>query len=88
MSGRRLVIVWELGMRMFNIGPAIAQEKFGVVQGAFAEENKNLSRSGSFIPAKQLALGLTVPVSINGSNTTWWIVDIGAPACNVRSIFF
>jgi aspartyl protease len=72
---------------MFDNQSAIAQEKFGVVQGAFAEENKTLSRGGSAIQMKQLMLGLTVPVSINGSSTTWWVVDTGAPACDIEPSF-
>ncbi len=87
MSGRRLVILWVLGMAMFDIGSAIAQEKFGVVQGVFAGENKRLTHSSAAIQIRQLMLGLTVPVSINGSNPTWWIVDTWAPACDIDPSF-
>jgi Aspartyl protease len=87
MSGRRLVILWVLGMATFDIGSAIAQEKFGVVQGIIAGENKSLTHSSAAIQIKQLMLGLTVPVSINGSSPTWWIVDTGAPACDIDPSF-
>jgi hypothetical protein len=33
------------------------------------------------------SLGLTVPVSINGSKTTWWIVDTGSPVCLIDPSF-
>ena len=72
---------------MVVLRSATAQEKFGVVQGAFAEENKNLSRRGAAIQMKHVMLSLTVPVSINGSNQTWWIVDTGAPACDIDPAF-
>jgi Aspartyl protease len=87
MSGRCLVILLALGVGMFNVRSAVAQERFGAVQGIFAEENKNLSRTGSAIQVKHVMLSLTVPVSINGSNTTWWIVDTGAPACDIDPSF-
>ena len=74
-------------MVVSNVELAIAQEKFGVVQGAFAAENKRLTRSHAAIQIKRLMLALTVPVSINGSNTTWWIVDTGAPACIIDPSF-
>ena len=87
MSGRSFIILWVFGLATFDIGSAIAQEKFGVVQGAFAGENRRLSSSSAAIQMKQLMLGLTVPVSINGSNTTWWLVDTGAPACDIDPSF-
>jgi predicted aspartyl protease len=74
-------------MAMFDIGSAIAQEKFGVVQGIIAGENKSLTHSSAAIQIRQLMLGLTVPVSINGSSPTWWIVDTGAPACDIDPSF-
>jgi uncharacterized membrane protein YgcG len=33
------------------------------------------------------SLDLAVPVSINGSKTTWWIVDTGAPVCIIDPSF-
>jgi hypothetical protein len=74
-------------MAMFDIGSAIAQEKFGVVQGVFAGENKSLTHSSAAIQIKQFMLGLTVPVSVNGSSPTWWVVDTGAPACDIDPAF-
>ena len=87
MSGRRLVVFGMLGMAMADIGSASAQEKFGVVQGALAGENKRVSRSDAAIQVSRLQLGLIVPVSINGSSPTWWIVDTGAPACDIDPSF-
>jgi len=88
MSGRCLVAFLAVGIGIFNLRSATAQPKFGVVQGAFAEENKTLSRRGAAIQMKQLMLGLTVPVLINGFNSTWWVVDTGAPACVIDPNFF
>jgi hypothetical protein len=88
MSGRRLLVFGLLGIAMVHLGTAIAEEKFGVVQGALAEENKRILPTGSAIEVTQLSLGLTVPVSINGSSPTWWLVDTGAPACDIDPSFF
>jgi len=33
------------------------------------------------------SIALTVPVSINGSKTTWWIIDTGAPVCMIDPSF-
>jgi aspartyl protease len=81
-----MVVLLAVGMATFYMRSATAQEKFGVVQGAFAEDNRTLSRT-SAVKQRILMLNLTVPVSINGSSQTWWIVDTGAPACDIDPAF-
>jgi len=59
-----------------------------VVQGRLAEGIKEVSKTGSLIPRKVgTSLALTVPVSVNGSKTTWWIVDTGCPICLIDPSF-
>src|ERR1700740_526794 len=66
----------------------VAQQNFGVIQGRLAEGIKEVSETGSLIPRKVgTSLALTVPVSVNGSKTTWWIVDTGAPICLIDPSF-
>ena len=66
----------------------VAQQSFGVVQGRMAEGIKEVSVIGKLVPEKVgTSLALTVPVSVNGSKTTWWVVDTGAPVCLIDPSF-
>src|ERR1700757_18597 len=76
------------GFLLFATHLANAQQNFGVVQGRLAEGIKEVSETGRLIPRKVgTSLALTVPVSVNGSKTTWWIVDTGAPICLIDPSF-
>jgi Aspartyl protease len=76
------------GFLLFATHLANAQQNFGVVQGRLAEGIKEVSETGRLIPRKVgTSLALTVPVSVNGSKTTWWIVDTGAPVCLIDPSF-
>ena len=71
-----------------SVQSGIAQQNFGVVQGRLAEGIKEVSEMGRLMPRKVgTSLALTVPVSVNGSKTTWWIVDTGAPICLIDPSF-
>jgi hypothetical protein len=53
-----------------------------------AEGIKEVSVIGKLMPEKVgTSLALTVPVSVNGSKTTWWVVDTGAPVCLIDPSF-
>jgi hypothetical protein len=70
------------GFLLFATDLANAQQNFGVVQGRIAEGVKEVQITGSIMLQKQAtSIALTVPVSFNGSKSTWWIVDTGAPIC-------
>ena len=76
------------GFLLFATHLANAQQNFGVVQGRIAEGIKEISVTGSIMMHKQAtSIALTVPVSVNGSKTTWWIVDTGAPICLIDPSF-
>jgi hypothetical protein len=71
-----------------SVQSGIAQQNFGVVQGRLAEGIKEVSETGRLMPRKVgSSLLLTVPVSVNGTKTTWWIVDTGAPICLIDPSF-
>ena len=65
-----------------------AQQNVGVVQGRLAEGTQEYSQLGKLMPQKRgSSLAFTVPVSINSSKPTWWIVDTGAPTCLIDPSF-
>jgi Aspartyl protease len=71
-----------------SVQSGIAQQNFGVVQARLAEGIKEVSETGRLMPRKVgSSLLLTVPVSVNGTKTTWWIVDTGAPICLIDPSF-
>jgi hypothetical protein len=88
MSVRRFLLFWGFSFLLLATHLASAQQNFGVVQGRIAEGIKQVSGVGSLIPQKVgIGLALTVAVSVNGSKTTWWIVDTGAPVCLIDPSF-
>lgn len=88
MSACRFSVFLSLWLLVGGAQSGIAQQNFGVVQGRLAEGIKEVSETGSLIPRKVgTSLALTVPVSVNGSKTTWWIVDTGAPICLIDPSF-
>jgi Aspartyl protease len=66
----------------------LAQQSFGVVQGRMAEGIREVPVLGKLVPEKVgTSLALTVPVSVNGSKTTWWVVDTGSTVCLIDPSF-
>jgi hypothetical protein len=88
MSACRFAVFLWLSLLVGSTQSGIAQQTFGVVQGRLAEGIKEVSETGRLRPRKVgTSLALTVPVSVNGSKTTWWIVDTGAPVCLIDPAF-
>jgi Aspartyl protease len=84
---RPLLYPW-FGFLLFVTLLANAQQNFGVVQGRIAEGIKQIDVTGSIAKKKiGTSIALTVPVSLNGSKTSWWIVDTGSPVCMVDPAF-
>jgi hypothetical protein len=82
MSACRFAVFLWFWLLVGGTQSGIAQQNFGVVQGRLAEGIKAVSVTGRLMLQKVgTSLALTVPVSINGSKTTWWVVDTGAPVC-------
>jgi len=81
MSGRWLLVFLWFGVVLFATHLASGQQNYGQVQGRMAQGTKHVEVIGR-IGLQQVASGaicITMPVSVNGSKTTWWIVDTGAP---------
>ena len=88
MSVRRFVISLWIGCLLFVPALARAQQNFGVVQGRIAEGSRTVAVTGRLMRQKVgNSIALTVPVSINGSKPSWWIVDTGSPMCVVDPSF-
>jgi hypothetical protein len=88
MLARRFVVFLWLGSLLFVTHLVCAQQNFGVVQGRIAEGTKRYSETGRLMLQKAAtSIALTVPVSVNGSKTTWWIVDTGAPVSIIDPSF-
>jgi len=88
MSVCRFPIVFWLCLLVGGTQSGIAQQNFGVVQGRIAEGTQQYSQLGRLMPQRRgSALALTVPVSINGSKPTWWIVDTGSTICLIDPSF-
>src|SRR5580704_14986215 len=84
---RFLVLSW-LGIQLFVTHLASAQQNYGVVQGRIAEGTQQVEVLGKLLPQKVgSSIALVVPVSINGSKSTWWIVDTGSPVCLIDPSF-
>ena len=64
---------------------ASAQQNYGVVQGRLAQQTKQEEVIGHIGRVKTATGGIniTMPVSVNGSKPSWWVVDTGAPACMI-----
>ena len=81
------VILW-LFLLVGVTQSSIAQQNFGVVQGRIAEGIKQVDVLGSIAKKKiGTSLALTVPVSVNGSKTSWWVVDTGSPVSMIDPAF-
>jgi hypothetical protein len=88
MSACRLPVFWWLWLLVGGTQLGIAEQNFGVVQGRIAEGTKEVAITGRLLPRKVgTLLGLTVPVSVNASKTTWWVVDTGSPVCVIDPSF-
>jgi hypothetical protein len=88
MSGHRFPVFLWLWLLIGGTQLGIAQQNFGVVQGRIAEGIKKITVTEKLVPQKvRTSLALTVPVSVNGSKTTWWVVDTGAPVCLIDPAF-
>jgi hypothetical protein len=85
MSGRRCVVFLWLGVLLFGTHLASGQQNFGIVQGRLAQKTKQIEVLGRIgrVTAAEPGFKLVVPVSINGSKSSWWVVDTGAPACMI-----
>jgi hypothetical protein len=86
----RSEVVASLGLTLFCLGATKAQERFGVVQGMLAGEKRDSTAEmfrRSSNNNNKVALALAIPISINGSPTTWWFVDTGAPASLIKPAF-
>jgi Aspartyl protease len=84
---RPLLYPW-FGFLLFVTHLANAQQNFGVVQGRIAEGIKQIDVTGSIAKKKiGTSIALTVPVSLNGSKTSWWIVDTGSTVCMIDPTF-
>lgn len=82
-------LVWSwLGFQLLVTHPASAPQNYGMVQGRLAEGTHQFAVTGRLMPQKAGAsLALVVPVSINGSKNSWWIVDTGGPVCLIDPSF-
>jgi len=88
MSARRFTVFLWLSLLVSGTESVIAQQNVGVVQGRLAEGIKEVPVLGKIAPQKVgTSLALTVPVSVNGSKTTWWVVDTGSPICLIDPSF-
>jgi hypothetical protein len=88
MSACRLPVFCWFWLLVGGTQLGVAQQNFGVVQGRIAEGVRQVEVTGNLVPKKVgTSLALTVPVSLNGSKTTWWAVDTGAPACVIDPSF-
>ncbi len=84
----RFLVMPCLGFQLFVTHLASAQQNFGVVQGRIAEGTQDISVTGRLLPQKVgTSLALVVPVSVNSSKTTWWIVDTGTPVSVIDPSF-
>jgi hypothetical protein len=85
---RRSVIFSWFGLLVFGIQVVSAQQNYGVAQGRLAEGIKEVAVTGKLMLQKVgTSLNMTVPVSLNGSKSTWWIVDTGSPGCLIDPPF-
>ena len=89
MSGRWLRVFLWFGVLLLVTHLASGQQNYGQVQGRLAQGAKRLEVIGR-IGLSQVTTGgfnTAMPVSLNGSKTTWWIVDTGAPMCLIDPPF-
>jgi predicted aspartyl protease len=90
MSGRRPRVFLWLGVVLFATQLANGQQNnYGQVQGRLAQGTKQVPEKGRIGLVKVATGGINImmPVAVNGSKTTWWIVDTGAPVCLIDPPF-
>ena len=88
MSACRFPVVLWLFLLVGGTQSGVAQQNFGVVQGRLAETTRQVAVTGRLMPQKVgTGIAFTVPVSVNGSKQTWWVVDTGAPLCMIDPSF-
>ena len=83
MSGWRFLLFLWFGVLLFWTHFASGQQNYGVVQGRLAQKTKQIEIIGRLgrVTVANPGFILTMPVSINGSKSTWWVVDTGARGC-------
>jgi predicted aspartyl protease len=89
MSAQRLLAILCFSFLLLGTHLANAQQNYGQVQGRLAEGFKEVAITGriGLVKVNTGALNMTMPVSVNGSKSTWWIVDTGSPNCLVDPAF-
>jgi predicted aspartyl protease len=89
MSDRWLVVSVWLGALLFMTHLVSAQQNYGMAQGRIAEGTQELAVTGhiGLQKVKNGYLSVTLPVSVNGSKSSWWIVDTGSPTCLIDPPF-
>ncbi|HYZ73062.1 MAG TPA: retropepsin-like aspartic protease [Chthoniobacterales bacterium] len=89
MSGRRFLRLLWFSCLLLATHLANAQQNYGQVQGRIAEGFKEVAVTGrvGLQKVKNGFLNIIMPLSVNGSGSTWWIVDTGAPVCLIDKPF-
>jgi|GEM_PF-1293111 len=89
MSGRKSILSLSLGVLLFWTQLASGQQNYGVVQGRIAEGFNEAAVTGriGLQKVKNGFVNITMPVSVNGSKSSWWVVDTGAPICLIEPSF-
>lgn len=89
MSGRCFRPLLWFSCELFVTHLVSGQQNYGMIQGRLAEGFKEVQVTGS-IGMRKVSNGginLTIPVSVNGSKSTWWVVDTGATICVIDPPF-
>jgi predicted aspartyl protease len=90
MSGRSLLVFLWFGVVLFATHLAGGQQSnYGQVQGRLAQGTKQVAEKGriGLVKVGNGLINITMPVSVNGSKTTWWVVDTGASICLIEPPF-
>lgn len=89
MSGRWFIVSLWLGVLVFETHLVSAQQNYGMIQGRLAEGFKEVQMTERLGLQKVSngVINLTIPVSVNGSKPTWWVVDTGATICVIDPPF-
>jgi Aspartyl protease len=77
------------GVALFATHLASGQQNYGQVQGRLAQGTKQVAEKGriGLVKVANGFINITMPVSLNGSKTTWWVVDTGATTCLIDPAF-
>ena len=89
MSGRRFLVLSWFSFLSLATTLANAQQNYGQVQGRIAEGFKEQSITGrtGLQKVRSGGVNITMPVSVNGSKSSWWIVDTGSQFCLIDPPF-